>query len=163
DDAEQLMVRPADPLDGATPSGASGIAEALQLAAHLAPNPDRYAAAGDATLASAAPLLAPLPRSGGHWLPGAAAAAGGARQIRGGGARADPDRGGVRPGSVGIALRCKGIGARRCDRRRRPDEFVGAAARPRPGQRGRRRLRLPWPRVRSAGDHYRRIDRGAEV
>ena len=33
DDAEQLMVRPADPLDGATPSGASSIAEALQLAA----------------------------------------------------------------------------------------------------------------------------------
>ena len=29
DDAEQLMVRPADPLDGATPSGASLIAEAL--------------------------------------------------------------------------------------------------------------------------------------
>ena len=36
DDAEQLLVRPADPLDGATPSGASSIAEALQLAAHLA-------------------------------------------------------------------------------------------------------------------------------
>ena len=31
------MVRPADPLDGATPSGASSIAEALQLAAHLVP------------------------------------------------------------------------------------------------------------------------------
>ncbi|MGH3577297.1 MAG: thioredoxin domain-containing protein, partial [Mycobacterium sp.] len=29
DDAEQLMLRPADPLDGATPSGASSIAEAL--------------------------------------------------------------------------------------------------------------------------------------
>ena len=37
DDAEQLMVRPADPLDGATPSGASSIAEALQIAGHLAP------------------------------------------------------------------------------------------------------------------------------
>ena len=36
DDAEALMVRPADPLDGATPSGASLIAEALLLAAHLA-------------------------------------------------------------------------------------------------------------------------------
>jgi uncharacterized protein YyaL (SSP411 family) len=70
DDAEQLMVRPADPLDGATPSGASTIAEALQLAAHLAPadRAERYAAAADATLASATPILARLPRSGGHWL-----------------------------------------------------------------------------------------------
>ncbi|WP_062540736.1 thioredoxin domain-containing protein, partial [Mycobacterium celatum] len=33
DDAEQLMFRPADPLDGATPSGASSIAEALLTAA----------------------------------------------------------------------------------------------------------------------------------
>ena len=39
DDAEQLMVRPADPLDGATPSGASSIAEALLTAAHLVPAP----------------------------------------------------------------------------------------------------------------------------
>jgi len=68
DDAEQLMVRPADPLDGATPSGASSIAEALQLAAHLAPRPERYAAAAEATLASATPILARLARSGGHWL-----------------------------------------------------------------------------------------------
>jgi uncharacterized protein len=81
DDAEQLMVRPADPLDGATPSGASSIAEALQLAAHLAPNPDRYAAAADATLASAAPILARLPRSGGHWLAVAEAAVRGPIQI----------------------------------------------------------------------------------
>ena len=70
DDAEQLMVRPADPLDGATPSGASSIAEALQAAAHLAPaaQADRYAAAAAATLAAATPILARLPRSGGHWL-----------------------------------------------------------------------------------------------
>ncbi|GAC1398330.1 MAG: DUF255 domain-containing protein [Mycobacterium sp.] len=69
-DAEQLMVRPADPLDGATPSGASTIAEALQLAAHLVPagRAERYAVTADATLASATPILARLPRSGGHWL-----------------------------------------------------------------------------------------------
>ena len=49
DDAEQLMVRPADPLDGATPSGASSIAEALLTAAHLVPaaRADRYATAAD--------------------------------------------------------------------------------------------------------------------
>jgi uncharacterized protein YyaL (SSP411 family) len=81
DDAEQLMVRPADPLDGATPSGASTIAEALQLAAHLAPQPDRYAAAAEATLASATPILARLSRSGGHWLAVAEAAVRGPIQI----------------------------------------------------------------------------------
>ncbi len=49
------MVRPADPLDGATPSGASLIAEALQLAAHLVAGDraPRYAAAAEATLAGA--------------------------------------------------------------------------------------------------------------
>jgi uncharacterized protein YyaL (SSP411 family) len=83
DDAEQLMVRPADPLDGATPSGASTIAEALQLAAHLVPA-DRaggYAAAADATLAGATTILARLPRSGGHWLAVAEAAVRGPIQI----------------------------------------------------------------------------------
>jgi uncharacterized protein YyaL (SSP411 family) len=83
DDAEQLMLRPADPLDGATPSGASTIAEALQLAAHLVPadRAQRYAAAADATLAGAAPILARLSRSGGHWLAVAEAAVRGPIQI----------------------------------------------------------------------------------
>jgi uncharacterized protein YyaL (SSP411 family) len=83
DDAEQLMVRPADPLDGATPSGAASIAEALQLAAHLVPadRAERYAAAADATLAGATPILARLPRSGGHWLAVAEAAVRGPIQI----------------------------------------------------------------------------------
>nr|WP_090280728.1 thioredoxin domain-containing protein [Mycolicibacterium komanii]CRL76919.1 thioredoxin domain-containing protein [Mycolicibacterium komanii] len=83
DDAEALMVRPADPLDGATPSGASLIAEALLTAAHLAPaeRADRYAMAADATLAAATPILARLPRSGGHWLAVAEAAVRGSIQI----------------------------------------------------------------------------------
>ncbi|WP_101952457.1 thioredoxin domain-containing protein [Mycobacterium sp. 3519A] len=81
DDAEQLMVRPADPLDGATPSGASLIAEALLLAAHLVPQPDRYAVAADETLSSATPILARMPRSGGHWLAVAEAAVRGPIQI----------------------------------------------------------------------------------
>ena len=70
DDAEKLLVRPADPLDGATPSGASLITEALQLAAHLA-SADRagaYAAAAAASLATVTPILLKMPRSGGHWL-----------------------------------------------------------------------------------------------
>jgi uncharacterized protein len=83
DDAEQLMVRPADPVDGATPAGASLIAEALQLAAHLAPSEraDRYAAAASAALSAATPILAKLPRSGGHWLAVAEAALRGPIQI----------------------------------------------------------------------------------
>ena len=80
DDAEALVLRPADPLDGATPSGASSIAEALQLAAHLTGD-SRYAAAADATLASATTVLARLPRSGGHWLAVAEAAVRGPIQI----------------------------------------------------------------------------------
>lgn len=67
DDAEQLMVRPADPIDGATPSGASLIAEALQLGGHLTGSP-RYLDAAQATLSSATPILARAARSGGHWL-----------------------------------------------------------------------------------------------
>ncbi|RZT25939.1 hypothetical protein EV589_1688 [Mycobacterium sp. BK558] len=83
DDAEQLLLRPADPLDGATPSGASSIAEALQLAAHLAPaeRAQRYADAAAATLSAAAPLLARVPRSAGHWLAVAEAAVRGPIQI----------------------------------------------------------------------------------
>jgi uncharacterized protein len=83
DDAEQLLVRPADPLDGATPSGASSIAEALLTAAHLVPAPraDRYATAAAEALSAATPVLARLPRSGGHWLAVAEAAVRGPIQI----------------------------------------------------------------------------------
>jgi uncharacterized protein YyaL (SSP411 family) len=38
------------------------------LAAHLVPGAQRYGAAAAATLAGATPILARLPRSGGHWL-----------------------------------------------------------------------------------------------
>lgn len=91
DDAETLMVRPAEPLDGATPSGASLTAEALLTAAHLVPadRAGRYAAAADATLAAATPILARLPRSGGHWLAVAEAAVRGPIQIA---VACDPER-----------------------------------------------------------------------
>lgn len=90
DDAEALMVRPADPLDGATPSGASLIAEALLLATHLvaADRVEEYAAAADATLASCTPILTRAPRSGGHWLAVAEAAVRGPLQIA---VACDPD------------------------------------------------------------------------
>jgi uncharacterized protein len=67
DDAEQLMVRPSDAIDGATPSGASLIAEALQVAGYLTGS-SRYVDAAQATLSSASPILARAARSGGHWL-----------------------------------------------------------------------------------------------
>jgi uncharacterized protein YyaL (SSP411 family) len=83
DDAEQLLVRPADPLDGATPSGASSITEALLTAAHLVPasQADRYASAAAEALSTATPVLARLPRSAGHWLAVAEAAVRGPIQI----------------------------------------------------------------------------------
>jgi uncharacterized protein len=80
DDAERLMVRPSDPLDGATPAGASLITEALQLAAHLTGS-EQYASAANASLAAATPILVKLPRSGGHWLAVAEAAVRGPLQI----------------------------------------------------------------------------------
>ncbi len=83
DDAEQLMVRPADPLDGATPSGASTIAEALLTAAHLvdADRAVRYGQAAEATLRVHSTLLARAPRSAGHWLAVAEAAVRGPLQV----------------------------------------------------------------------------------
>jgi uncharacterized protein YyaL (SSP411 family) len=88
DDAEALVLRPADPLDGATPSGASLTAEALQLAAHLTSS-QRYATAAAASLAAATPILAKAARSGGHWLAVAEAAVRGPIQIA---VACDPER-----------------------------------------------------------------------
>jgi uncharacterized protein YyaL (SSP411 family) len=70
-------------LDGATPSGASSIAEALLTAAHLVPasRADRYASAAAESLSTATPVLARLPRSAGHWLAVAEAAVRGPIQI----------------------------------------------------------------------------------
>jgi uncharacterized protein YyaL (SSP411 family) len=83
DDAERLLLRPADPLDGATPSGASSIAEGLLTAAHLvdAKRADRYRQAAADTLQVHSPLLARAPRSAGHWLAVAESAVRGPLQI----------------------------------------------------------------------------------
>ncbi|OBF81916.1 hypothetical protein A5791_04925 [Mycobacterium sp. 852002-51163_SCH5372311] len=83
DDAEQLVVRPADPLDGATPSGASSIAEALLTAAHLVDGEraERYLQAAADALRTSSVLLARAPRSAGHWLTVAEAAVRGPLQI----------------------------------------------------------------------------------
>lgn len=70
DDAEVLVLRPGDPLDGATPSGAALITEALLTAAHLvdADRSERYRQAAADALAAHSALLARVPRSVGHWL-----------------------------------------------------------------------------------------------
>lgn len=83
DDAEALMLRPADPLDGATPSGAALIGEALLTAAHLVSgeDADRYRQAADETLAAHAPVLHHAPQAGGHHLAVAEAAVAGPLQI----------------------------------------------------------------------------------
>ncbi|WP_144206466.1 thioredoxin domain-containing protein [Mycobacterium tilburgii] len=83
DDAEQLILRPADALDGATPSGASTITEALLTAAHLVDSATapRYLQAALQTLDAHALLLARAPASAGHWLAVAEAAVRGPLQI----------------------------------------------------------------------------------
>jgi uncharacterized protein YyaL (SSP411 family) len=83
EDAEQLVFRPADPLDGATPSGASSITEALLTAAHLtgADRTERYRQAAADALGAHSALLARAPRSAGHWLAIAESAVRGPLQI----------------------------------------------------------------------------------
>ena len=66
DDAEQLVVRPADPTDNATPSGASALAAALVAYAALTGSmPHREAA--ERALAGAASMVRQVPRFAGWW------------------------------------------------------------------------------------------------
>jgi uncharacterized protein len=80
-DAERLVLRPADPVDGATPSGASLVTEALIIAGHLAPDGERYRRAAEQALAAHTLLLARAPRGASHWLAVAEAAVRGPLQI----------------------------------------------------------------------------------
>ncbi|MBF6330828.1 thioredoxin domain-containing protein [Nocardia transvalensis] len=83
DDAETLVTRPRDPLDGATPCGASAFAEALLTASVLSDpaRASRYRELAEQTLARGAIVLARAPRSGGHWLAVAEAALRGPLQV----------------------------------------------------------------------------------
>jgi uncharacterized protein YyaL (SSP411 family) len=83
DDAETLITRPRDPVDGATPAGASALAEAL-LTASAASDPARalrYRELADQTLTRGAVVLARAPRSAGQWLTVAEAALRGPIQV----------------------------------------------------------------------------------
>ncbi|WP_072688085.1 thioredoxin domain-containing protein [Rhodococcus marinonascens] len=83
DDAEVLVTRPRDPVDGATPSGASCLVEALLTGAAVADTgaSGRYAAAAAASLGRVALLLQRAPRSAGHWLAVAEASVRGPIQV----------------------------------------------------------------------------------
>jgi uncharacterized protein YyaL (SSP411 family) len=83
DDAETLVARPRDPLDGATPSGTSAFAEALLTASALSDptRAPRYRELADRTLQRGAIVLARAARSGGHWLAVAEAAVQGPLQV----------------------------------------------------------------------------------
>jgi uncharacterized protein YyaL (SSP411 family) len=65
DDAEQLVTRPADPTDNATPSGRSAIVAALVTYSALSGDP-RYREAAEAALATVAPIVARHPRFAGY-------------------------------------------------------------------------------------------------
>ncbi|MGK8501374.1 thioredoxin domain-containing protein [Nocardia asiatica] len=83
DDAETLVTRPRDPIDGATPAGASALAEALLTAAATS-DPERaarYRGFADRTLERGAIVLARAPRSAGQWLTVAEAALRGPLQV----------------------------------------------------------------------------------
>jgi uncharacterized protein len=80
DDGEQLLLRPGDPYDNATPSGGSSMAEALLTVAHIT-GEGRYRQAAAVTLQAHSPLLARASRSAGHWLAVAEAAVRGPLQI----------------------------------------------------------------------------------
>ncbi len=83
EDAETLIARPRDPLDGATPAGASAFAETLATAAALSDpgRATRYRALAEATSNAGALVLARAPRSGGQWLSVAEALLAGPIQI----------------------------------------------------------------------------------
>lgn len=74
-DGEPLLTRPRDPADGATPAGASLIAEALSYAEALLG--ERYAALAAATRARSGELIRKVPRGAGHHLAVAEQAAAG--------------------------------------------------------------------------------------
>ncbi|MGA6168202.1 thioredoxin domain-containing protein [Amycolatopsis magusensis] len=70
DDAEQLVHRPSDPGDNASPSGASALAGALLTASALAGSAaaSRYRDAAEQAVSRTGALSSEIPRFAGHWL-----------------------------------------------------------------------------------------------
>jgi len=80
DDAEEMFLRPRDPVDGAAPSGASSVVEALVTAGSLTGD-SRYQLAAEKALGTVGTLLLRAPRSAGWHLAAAEALAAGPVQI----------------------------------------------------------------------------------
>jgi uncharacterized protein YyaL (SSP411 family) len=80
DDAEQLFLRPRDPGDGAAPSGASSVVDALLTAGSLVGSGE-YLRAAEKAMGTVSTLLMRVPRSAGWHLAGAEALASGPLQI----------------------------------------------------------------------------------
>jgi uncharacterized protein len=80
DDAEQLLTRPRDAADNASPSGTSALIHAL-VTAHALTGEGRYRDAAEAALATVAPLMAQAPRFAGWSLVAAVAMAEGPEEI----------------------------------------------------------------------------------
>jgi hypothetical protein len=80
DDAEQLVTRPADPTDNATPSGLSAICAGLVTFAALSGDTE-YREAADAALETVGPLIGGHPRFAGYAAAVAEAALGGPYEI----------------------------------------------------------------------------------
>lgn len=83
DDAEELINRPSDPTDNATPSGASALASALLTASALA-GPDRatrYRSLCEKAVARAGALVMQVPRFAGNWAAVAEAMLSGPLQV----------------------------------------------------------------------------------
>ncbi|HEY2764814.1 MAG TPA: thioredoxin domain-containing protein [Pseudonocardiaceae bacterium] len=79
-DAEALFRRPSDPTDGATPSGASALANVMLTASALTGS-ESYRSAAEAAISRAGMVPAKAPRAAGHWLTAAEALAQGPVQI----------------------------------------------------------------------------------
>ncbi|MCW0214748.1 MAG: thioredoxin domain-containing protein [Pseudonocardia sp.] len=94
DDAEELLHRPREFTDNATPSGAAALCNALLTASVLA-EPDagaRYREAADTGVAAVGAIVGKHPRFAGHWLTAAEAMASGPLQVALVGPVGDPDR-----------------------------------------------------------------------
>jgi uncharacterized protein YyaL (SSP411 family) len=89
DDAEELLHRPRDVTDNATPCGASALASALLTASVLVAEPARYRDAAEAALRAAGSVAGQYPRFAGNWLTAAEALLRGPLQVAVVGADAD--------------------------------------------------------------------------
>ncbi|GAA3220982.1 thioredoxin domain-containing protein [Pseudonocardia petroleophila] len=81
DDAEELLHRPRELTDNASPCGSSALASALVTASVLAADGGRYRDAAEAALRSVGTLASTHPRFAGHWLTVAEAVARGPLQV----------------------------------------------------------------------------------